>query len=513
MMNDELNKQLEHLKQENMKLKAELEVFKLTQSTKMSIEQYYIAKYVEGYNDTLTFRVADILKDIKILQEEYNHLEVEVASVADIVALNDMYKLEIKKLEATKRENETIIEQLQNEYDIIHKELLEKQETLKNATLGYYKTILKSMDAGSDLVMTNVAFVMEQLSEQLYLLILECRALSYQDEILFNKLENTNQHINKSNKELEQRTLDLLNKIKTRTNEEIGTMQATIKEEIAQREALKKELVDTFETIKKADLKVIIDKLNFYKITETSNAKIAEHLEELIDKCLEKLKSQETFKNLKTIKEMRLADLLKEKSVLDNHKQKFNQLKIKENDYYLAYVEASKHYDTLVDFLDEATLVISENAYYYETSKKYLNLKQEEKEISDQYNILVSNINKLEKDRQNKTLASFSDDEVKVLSLKLSELNSEKNRLSTSLRDVRDGIRLLEQNHKNIQLITVLREKEFVEAKINMLYNNLRTLKVKVNKVKEEIKDLEIILKDYDKICNEIKGLEDEINN
>ena len=81
------------------------------------------------------------------------------------------------------------------------------------------------------------------------------------------------------------------------------------------------------------------------------------------------------------------------------------------------------------------------------------------------------------------------------------------------LRQIRDEIREIESNPSNLKLMAVLREKEFAEAHLPTLYNFLRSLKVKVEQEKDELKSLEESLKDYDKIINRILVLQDEINN
>ena len=88
-----------------------------------------------------------------------------------------------------------------------------------------------------------------------------------------------------------------------------------------------------------------------------------------------------------------------------------------------------------------------------------------------------------------------------------------KNELSIKLREVRDAIRDFEKDHNNIKLVPVIREKEFVEAKLSNIYNSLRDLKVKINRIKKQISDLEISLENYNSICEQIEHLEHELKN
>ena len=174
--------EIEELKKENNKLKIELEAFKLTQGSTLTIEQFFVKKYLEEYTEILNKRVRQIDKDIENLKVEYDNLALEVEQVQDIAAMNQQYQEELNKLDLVKRANETKLNELKAKYMAVKSQYLSKQDVLKNATLGYYKTILRSLEnmEDSSLIMANVDFVMHQLSDQLYLLILECRALSFQ---------------------------------------------------------------------------------------------------------------------------------------------------------------------------------------------------------------------------------------------------------------------------------------------------------------------------------------------
>lgn len=511
---DIILKQIEELKEENQKLKIELEAYKLTQGSNLSIEQYFTQKYLERYNQILNNRIKSIDRDIADLKQEYDNLSIEVANLSDIVLMNEQYQEEINKLERVKAANEKKLNELKATFNAVNSQYLSKQSVLKNATLGYYKTILKSLENSEDLslVMTNVEFVMHQLQDQLYLLILECRALGFQVNNLEKKLDEVESLINEENNLIEQTTNEILTKIKTRTNEEIGNMQENINVEIKQRENLRREILETFEIIKQKDLKEILDTVNYNKIKELSSSQISEIVETLVNERCDRLVSQDTFKNLKAIKQMELSSLLKEKERLVDSKRRYEYLKEKQDKYYSTYVEASRYYDELVDFLDSATLAISENSYYSKASKKYHELKLSEKEIEAQYNIVSDKLEATKKEHEEKSLSGIKDVELKEISVKLSELNAEKNRLSVLLREARDEIRTFNQDPNNIKLVSVLREKEFVEAKLSTLYNNLRDLKVKLSRVKEELNDLEIALKDYDSICEQITKLQNELN-
>ena len=147
MMNtpqDIILKELEELKKENSELKIELEAFRLTQGATLTIEQYFTKKYLEEYNEILNYRIFEIDKDIESLKTEYKNLELEVEEIQDIAVMNEQYKAEINKLESVKKANESKLNELKAKFMAVKSQYLSKQEVLKNATLGYYKTILRS---------------------------------------------------------------------------------------------------------------------------------------------------------------------------------------------------------------------------------------------------------------------------------------------------------------------------------------------------------------------------------
>ena len=508
-------KEIEELKRENSKLKIELEAFKLTQGSTLTIEQFFVKKYLEVYTEILNKRVRQIDNDIESLKAEYDNLALEVEQVQDIATMNAQYQEELNKLELIKRANETKLNELKAKYIAVKSQYLSKQDVLKNATLGYYKTILRSLENTEDLglVMTNVEFVMQQLSDQLYLLILECRALSFQCSNMEKVLYETEEAIIKENTLIEENTKVILSKIENRTNEEIGFMQENILNEIKQRETLRNELIETFEIIKERDVKYILDTVNYHRLKEVSSAEISSVVEKIVNERTTNLKSQDTLKNLRTIKQMELNSLLKEKEQLVKYKKRYDFLKEKENNYYNTYVEASKYYDELVEYLDSATLAITENSYFTVANKQYDALKSSEIEIEAQYKIVSDKLTNTQKLHDEKLLSGIHGVEISELSQSISELNSLKNELSIKLREVKDAIRDFEKDHRNIKLVTVLREKEFVEARLSTLYNNLRDLKVKINRVKEELKSLEIELEKYNSICERISVLENELQN
>ncbi len=508
-----LKQKVSKLEKENSKLKQELEVFRLTKGTKMSLDQYYFNKYLEQFEEIKRSRLSEIDQELNNLENELNILNEEIKDMDSYTTLNESYQLEIAAIKNKKEENNQKLETLEKQCFEFNNKLKDKQNLLKNATVGYYKTIIKHINEDQNLVLTNIEFVIEQLKVQLYNLVLECRGDYFTFQKMNNELNALKQQLNQENAQLDQNLNELLTKIKSTSTIEISTIKDGIINAINQRIRLKQELLDTLNKCKERDLKLIMDKINFYQIAKKSTTEITNQLERLINSLCAKLKNQETFNNLKVMKEIRLTSLVNQQQELESLKLRYDELKQKENKYYEVYVDVSKRYDMLVDFLDHTQLTINENDYFSYIMTTYMSLKQEIIETTTQYEIVTSNITKLEQEYKQNAAHLFHNAEIKKINTDLTQLNLEKNRLSVVLRELNDELRSLEQNHKNLELLEVIKEKEFVESRINQLYQNLRRLKVQIMKIKEELTTLNPIVLEYESLSTAIKELTNELNN
>lgn len=518
MMNDELNRLKEennNLKQENETLKSSLEVYKLVSSISNSLEDYYTDKYLVEYNKILNKRLSEVNDHLEELKNEYNDLSLQLTSFSSQLKSNQEYAALYEKLNKMIDDNNLILKQQTEEYDKGHKVYLDKQQVLKDATLGYYSTIVKSMEPLVDpaLVMTNVEFVMGQLKATLYSLILECRNLNFQDMKNLRKLEELETKIVNENKNIEEEKNQIADKVKSKSKEEITSLQQDLQKEIVLNEKLYAELKETFEKVMKKDIKDIVEQVKYNKMVEKSSKEITCIIEQTLKEKLTSLESQDTLTNLLMYKQLELKKLLEEKTYLSKKAKRYDSLKKEENDLYTNYLEASKNIDMLMDFIDSAALSIAENDAYKTCVDRYEYLKKEEINAQDEYNKIIAEDKKIEANRIDYMHVGYSEDEIKKYTEKLNRNNVIKNQLAGQLRQIRDEIREIESNPSNLKLMAVLREKEFAEAHLPTLYNFLRSLKVKVEQEKDELKSLEESLKDYDKIINRILVLQDEINN
>ena len=325
------------------------------------------------------------------------------------------------------------------------------------------------------------------------------------------KLEELETKIVNENKNIEEEKNQIADKVKSKSKEEITSLQQDLQKEIVLNEKLYAELKETFEKVMKKDIKDIVEQVKYNKMVEKSSKEITCIIEQTLKEKLTSLESQDTLTNLLMYKQLELKKLLEEKMYLSKKAKRYDSLKKEENELYTNYLEASKNIDMLMDFIDSAALSIAENDAYKTCVDRYEYLKKEE--INAQYNKIIAEDKKIEANRIDYMHVGYSEDEIKKYTEKLNRNNVIKNQLAGQLRQIRDEIREIESNPSNLKLMAVLREKEFAEAHLPTLYNFLRSLKVKVEQEKDELKSLEESLKDYDKIINRILVLQDEINN
>ena len=66
---------------------------------------------------------------------------------------------------------------------------------------------------------------------------------------------------------------------------------------------------------------------------------------------------------------------------------------------------------------------------------------------------------------------------------------------------------------RNLKLITVLKEKSYIESKLPGIYNQQRTLMDSVNELSQKINNLEEKVKEYNELSDKIEEIESEIKN
>ena len=518
MMNKNIDNELQelidendHLLEENNRLKDEILALKSSSNIDTSLEEYYANKYLKLHEDVKKEREKEIEKRIASYENTKAKLLDQELNFGKILDQNEEFNIRNKTIEKEEQELST------KSYDL-NKKL--------SSTAEYYDTKIK---LSIDPLMNKYNELLKALYEHknisgLYASIITDIRISYPlagelRNLAIKKAEDINKieaEIEKTKKEKETLKIqkdNLINDVQNNFDLEIKRLSVHYNNTIELENKLKQELNETLDVLKEQNVKEIINQVNYYKLTNESSINTSELMDKLINKKIEELKSQESFATLKANKEIRLADINLELERLDAINERLEKLQSKENYLYNIYITSANTIDEIVDFLDQATLAIGENGRYSDVVKNYLDAKERYEAYQNEYDKLNNQFSELSLEKQEKMMCAFSEEEIKIITSKLAEVNSERFKIKGLLDDAKYEVTETEKNYENLKLLAVLKEKEYAEANLPSMYKTLRNLKFKLNDLKIKEHELEALLHNYNALKLEKERLMDEINN
>ena len=96
---------------------------------------------------------------------------------------------------------------------------------------------------------------------------------------------------------------------------------------------------------------------------------------------------------------------------------------------------------------------------------------------------------------------------------KIKEAESLLEKYHSDIRNAENQLSTMSSMERNLKLINVLADKQNVESKLPILYNKQRELADSVNTKYQELKELELLVKEYDDVLEQIEALQSEIDN
>lgn len=505
----ELFDEIDRLKAVNQKLSNELLALRASSNAPQSLGEIFTKKYLQIHDEVKQERLREIEKKISEY-ELYRRQLLDKTLNVDEALENDEYSVRNKVLEKEQADITTKVYDLRKKIDAVKEYYDSRLDELSTPILSRYKTIINDLKNGHDIRNDIDRFIGDIRSS--YPISQESKKINGRKE---EELASINAELllalDQANAVSEKKEA-LIKDIEKDYNDNIAAMMANFNSTIELEKQLKEELNESFDKKRDKHVEEIVNQAAYYKQTDTSLAIASDRLDRLVNKLAEDIRSEDTFLLLKTNKKVRLNEVNLALERLENDHKKLERLKNRSNELYQIYISSSNAIDELVDFLDSATLAITESERYNEVSRRYLYLKELETSYESDYAKLKKEFSLLEHERQEKTMCAFPETEIAEITDKLAKINSETFKLTGKIEDVKYDIDKIEKSYENVELLSVLKEKAYVEKKIPGMYNNLRNLKLKISDLKREEQELESVLKDYDNLKAEKERLENEIN-
>ena len=513
MSNEELIKEINKLQAENTALKENILINSSIESTPKTLEDYYSRKYLETFKRVRKARLEQVKNEIKELTNKKVNVDYEIDHAQELIKENNIIQTKVLELQAKFDKNKKTIENQASKIYEKKANLLKKQENLKDNTLKYYDVIYKTLNPIGDnvTILQNIDFVYNMFLTTLYDENIKCRELNLDimnDELNYENLIDT---LRSENEKLLVELDTETKKLRNIDVEDLEESRDSLVQEIAIKNRLLNELDETYIELKDKDIKSIIDKISYLKVIGKSQPDIAVEASIYLKKLEDNLKSTDTIKHTRAIKELELKNLIEEKNNLEKTVSKYRNLK-QDLDYMQErYNKASKNLDILVDYIDNVTLAVSENLFYYDTVKQYEDMK---KDLADKKALHA------EKDQQYQKLLDkkleMKDPTIQELQPildELKDLQTEKNELSSEITRITDQKNKLETSPAALKILCVVKEKELAESSLATLFDKLRKLSGAIEKTHQKLDSFKKSLADYDELLSRIEVLKDEINN
>ena len=501
--------EIDRLKKENDDLKNQILTFQTFQNEKIDFDSFLAKKYLSLHDNVVKDRLKQTEEKIKQFEINKRKLIDEKLNVDEVLESSD-YKEKNNQILKNDDVIQGKIKDLEKKKQSITDFYQSRLNDLEQPIIFHYNTLIQNL---------NKEYINEEFDRYIadlnasYPISVEAKKLRKRLDDEIKQLDIEKKHYLDESKQLKKEKDNLIKDVESNFDSYISKMMNHYDNTIELENKLKEEIITEYNIIKDKNLRGIVSQINYYHLLKLDEKEISDKIERLIEKLIENLASEETFENLKMNKEVRLNEVRVEIDKLEPIYNKLMDIKKKENHYYEIYISSSNALDELIDYLDDATLAINECEKYSEVVKKYLSLRKSLTDLKLSYDKLNKDFEQIEKERQEKALCAFPEDEIKELTNELAKINSERFKITGRIEDVKYEKEKIEKNYSNLQLLTVLREKEYIEEKIPKLYSSLRELKVIISDYKYQEQELEKELKDYKKLLIEKERLEDELNN
>lgn len=520
---DSLQRKVSSLEEENAKLKHRIEELEqelalngyvLDEEENVTVNNYYLKKYIEIHNDVYDERIKDLEDKRKNLQDEYDGIVEQEKGIETITIKNESLIKRIEEIDQIISDNYYNLEKEKFEFEAEVKEVTKKEILVYNSTITSIDEILDSLKRESlEIVTSKVDSLCVSLMNNLYPI---NKKLVMDKYNLVNKLDELNakeQKVKMEAKNLSNEKKSLEGAIQTISLETVESLLDGIVLELSKVSKSKQELDELFKNLKEQNLKEIQDEIRHFKVLEYSNKEIAESMDKIIEEYRSKLRTMDTVTNIQLNKTMELSRLTAKKQELEVVKKEYDD-KVSEYQNLVGINEnISKNIEELEEYISLTNKAVQAKPEYLEFVNKYNGLIATIKIVNNEIKNTEEKIKDYKETRRVKALDPYAKASIQELTEKIKEAEGLLEKYASDIRNAETELSNITTLDRNLKLINVLKDKAMIETKLPDLYNKQRDLIDSVNRLYQEIKALEEKVKEYNEILDKIEELESEINN
>lgn len=495
--------------------KKENEQLKAVMNPKDSpLIDYYLSRYLEIHEYTLSTRIAKLDEDIAKCQKEYEIIMAREDRLEEIAKKNKEIQHQIDIINSKININNDTLEQRKNEFKETADKVTEQENNLYSTCLDYYNNILSKLNRGNvNETLEYINFVMDVLKYTVYDEVVKYlndakSALKDLDEI--NMLEP---QIKKNNLTLQLDKQRLEEGLEVISYEETENKLDAIAFEKTNKKNAKTELTNLFSKLKVQNLKHIVDEIQHFGILEYTNQQIALKIDEMISAFGSSLATVDTDANIIANKRLQIKKLTDQLNELTPLKEDYDQAQEEYNNLFSMYQTISKNIDEIDNYIHQAKKLIESNPDFKEVVKKYQDIQIKQVTLEqDKRTYYVRNINLVET-RKSKLNDPYGKNELERIDVELKEVQEKLSYAENELLSLNQELCKIINNEQDSKVITIYEQAKMCEEKIDYLNDKQREFSSMVNDKYIYIANLKGKVSNYDQLVAEIEALNEEIEN
>lgn len=525
MMNEteKLLNRIKELEDENLALKHQLDDLKkelelcgkvVDTNEPITLTSYYGKKYLEIHEEVYKKRIEKLIERENKLKDEYNQLLNQEESSQLIIENNETINNQLVELDNKIQNKYYELEKLRFEFSSAVKKVTNDESKITQDTLDILSRITSLLFSAAtpETIINEIGYTMSILENSLYPINLDIAKRKLELVYALDELNDATQRITMEIKSYEVSQKELKSELKEINSSSIEALMESITAELEKINKSKNELKQLFDMLKDQNLKKVQDEIKHLQILEYSNKEIAQAMDDTVNQYYDELMNEDTVSNIELKKIVELSKLSNELIELEGIQNEFDRISSEYEHLNSLLATVNNNISQMEEYVKMTSKAILSKPEYNETVNRYegylttINLLKQEIE-----NAKIK-INELKEERRLKSLDPYAKATIQKLTEQIKATESMLAKYNLDLENTTKEVEAIAASERNLKLMSVLKDKKLVEAKLPLLYNQQKELVTAVTIKHDELKKLEESVRNYENILERIEELKSEIN-
>lgn len=490
-------------------LEKQVKALELKLAEYTNIENYYLEKYQEIFNETKKARDEEIKQELENMAIEISVLKQEKEDLTGALEENVQIKKQLKEIDFHLGElyHQTEIITLDAESEITELEQIGLQtlEQHKEQLHKYTNKLNKLLT--EPFIIDNIIFLKDAMLNYLRGEGFECIKTQKENHrkalVIKKNFEKKNQEFQETISQLRLDRESLIAKYREIENSDINHIQDEITRFTIHHEKYHDEMMASLDQIKEVHENIILDKVKKLSILGYSRKEIGENLDDQLEIFSQELLTIDSMENKTYQKEKRLKKLQIEAEKLKSLDIEKETLSVECKELQTRYLSMQKQVQTIEDFNAKVHNIIDNNNQYHNFAENYLNFMNYQTEVTKMI---------AEKEKELEKLSSLDNSTYtnEEIELQKQTIQGEIDGFERSLEEAKLHIEEFRQNPENEKVLKMLLSVIEYETNLPLIYETLDKLKKQIDEKYERLTYLKEQLIEYQSVLMQIEGLTNE---